>query len=151
MIVDISQYVSAAREMSAIIRPTKSWWDNRQDTRDRVFWGLVGEFIVAEFLGTSVKEPTPGPDPGYDGVYKNLKYDVKVSTYLGDTHLKVHHTYKIKADVYILVAINKRTLLAEIIGYATGDELAAADKKDYGYGDTRFITRSNLHKIEELL
>lgn len=58
---------------------------------------------------------------------------------------------KIQGDIELFILVRGNLPDYELIGYATREELIAAPKRDLGWGDTHFLSASDLHPTEDLI
>lgn len=147
----LDPYVTRAREIQTIREAAKLDWpaDASTDAHSH-FWGALGELLVADVLGTDIDDAAKYSDGGVDGIFRGRTYDVKLAKYLDNPILKVWTKTKHFADLYILVAVSRDALLAELVGWATQDEVRRAKTRDFGHGENYVLSRQDLHPFAEI-
>lgn len=113
---------------------TRRWSEN---------FNLVGSVGEGHYGFMTDQERTAGfGDDGQDfpGV------DAKGTPRIDDPRLYRHVDDPLKANFYALVAVDLRPHRSRYVGYASREELLAAELVDYGYGPTRTIFARQLHE-----
>jgi len=119
---------------------TKNWSNGSTHTL-----GLYGELVFS--LETGLKMDLTlrkAGDGGRDFVYDGKTYAVKTTQYWQDPHLKEYPNPKRWCDFYILCAVDIRSSMAMVSGWATQDEMRFARKSNYGNGPMLSIACSNM-------
>jgi len=125
---------------------------------ERYYFGYLGEWVFNEFLKIcNVKDKVIWSRDA-DGMADNGDFffgakiiDVKTATKPFHKRIMIplvqferHHR-----DYYVAVRLNG--VYAEIIGYATYEDIEKAEPENFGYGDTKAILFTKLRHIGELL
>ncbi len=107
--------------------------------------GLVGELVYGRIIG---QEPDWTLRAAGDSGSDFKKVDVKCSTFYHDPDLKIPEgdLADIKVPFLALVAWNREAGTAAYCGWATLEEMQAAELKNYGYGPSYFINWRALHE-----
>lgn len=147
----LDPYITRAREIEAIREHGKLDWkaDASTDARSHL-WGALGELLVADVLGTRVDDTAKYSDGGVDGTFKGYTYDVKTTGFLHNPFLRVFTKNQHWSDIYILVGVQRDALLAELIGWATAEEVRSAPTRDFGHGLNFVLGKRQLHPFSEL-
>lgn len=123
----------------------------RDAISDRVAWtrrwspefnllGVVGEAHYGMLVGLEREAAFGDGGQDFPGV------DVKATSHWREPRLLRLQADPLKADHFALVAVHLEWERARYVGYATREELLAADVREYGYGPTLTIVESELHK-----
>lgn len=123
-------------------------WSIRDSTH---FLGLCGEKIFEIETGLTLDSSLNVlGDNGYDFEKDNVRYDIKCASHWSSPDLKEFINAKQFVEMYILVAVDIRNERAKLIGWATGEQLKAANRKNYGHGEMLSITRDELKSLGQL-
>lgn len=126
----------------------RGYASTRDWARDPHFVGMAGEMAYALATG---REPDFGSgalgDGGRDFVVEGRRVDVKTSLFWEDAYLKVYPS-DLRADDYVLVALDRPNRRAQVLGKATREMVAKAPLMDRGYGPSHNLHFSQLEPIE---
>lgn len=158
--IDLTQtkHLALARRMQRIREEQKQNFRARGGNESSHLWGALGEIYVAEYLGVVADWEQKPTDEGVDGIFHGVTYDVKLSTFWSDPHLKVPVASKYWADIYILVAADMAELKLRSVGWATRKEVRSSEIKNYTpkggtrqYPDNYVLPGGSLHPLDDLL
>jgi hypothetical protein len=115
--------------------------------------GVAGEIAVRRFLGLP-EEVHYGFDGGCDLMYAGLRVDVKATVFTPNVayrSLQWPEWKRVKADIILMTVVDPITRLAEVIGYATADEIRSAPVNRERFNPCHEIPFAKLHPAYELV
>ena len=133
-ILDKAEKLATLRNRKEIIYGSKTY-AQKHSAKNAHKIGLIAELVVANFFYTDINEFIYN-DRGDDGVDLTLpppykRTQVKATTYKIDPWLRVEvESISPDIDSYILVYVNKNCSEADIVGWATKQEVVSSQKKE---------------------
>lgn len=85
-------------------------------------------------------------DNGIDFSYNEKEFDIKGTQYWHDPHLKQYPKPKRWCDYYLLAGIKFADKQVKVFGWTSKEELQRARLVNYGYGNQRSMSGSELHQ-----
>lgn len=114
-------------------------WTRRWNPRFNLL-GEVGEELFSRVTGLPRHSHFGDGGEDFPGV------DVKATSHWQSPRLLRLETDPLRAELFALTAVDIVGHRARYVGYATRDELVAAEIQEYGYGPTRTILAQHLHR-----
>ncbi len=115
--------------------------------------GVAGEIAARRFLGLpEVVHDTF--DGGFDLMFAGMKVDVKATIFTPNVafrSLQWPEWKRVKADIILMTVVDPISKLAEVIGYATADEVKLAPINKGRFNPCHEIPFSKLHPPYELV
>jgi len=161
--VDITEEMQIKAKEIAIFRRDLARKNNctpifQTESLDNEIVGILGEEIFKVWLNQNnipyEREVVHGEADHGDFLIYGKIVDVKTASkpYYKMIMMPVIQFLKNKRDHYVGVRLNLDEGFAEIMGFATHDELLKAPVRDFGHNiDTKALQFSKLTKIEELI
>lgn len=120
--------------------------DRRKDVKkwgpDRQIIGALAEWTFAVECGIAMVWDPKILDGGLDLGTTNV--DVKGNKWWRDPWLRRLVEHPLRAPLYACVAIDLQAFRGKYVGFATREQLRAAEVHDFGYGPTRIIRPAGL-------
>jgi hypothetical protein len=144
--ITICHVLGRMRSLIARASHVKDAKMGKQDGAEADVLGFAGEYAFAKQFNTF---PDIGLSPrsgSADGVFKNLRYDIK-STNLPNGRLLCTLKENTDVDIYVLAIVNLPTV--NIVGWVYSKELRLEKNlKDLGHGNGYVLDQSQLRKFK---